>query len=137
MPVDMSRYPPEWESISLRIRARSGGRCECTGECGTHEGHAKKTRRCNARNYKPHPLTGSKVIFTVAHLGVENIDGTPGDKHNKLDCRDENLKAMCQRCHLLFDLDEHIENRKETMRQRFIEKGNRYLPGFEVEPVNR
>ena len=103
MPVDMKRYPKNWREISLRIRARSGGVCECTGECGTHHG------RCNAENYKPHPITNTKVIFTVAHLG----HGT-GDKHNKMDVRDENLKAMCQRCHLLFDLDEHIANAKRT-----------------------
>ncbi|MBI5950207.1 MAG: hypothetical protein HY865_01005 [Chloroflexi bacterium] len=103
MPVDMKRYPENWREISLCIRERSGGVCECTGECGTHKG------RCTAHNYEPHPITGTKVIFTVAHLG----HGT-GDKHDKMDVRDENLKAMCQRCHLLFDLDEHIANAKRT-----------------------
>ena len=104
MPVDMSRYPENWREISERIRERSGGVCECEGECGTHHG------RCTARNYESHPVTGTKVIFTVAHLGYET-----GDKHNKMDVRPRNLKAMCQRCHLLFDLDEHIENRRRNL----------------------
>lgn len=128
MPVDKKRYPPDWDLISLRIRKRSGGRCECVGECGSLDCHAKKSKRCTARNYKPHPLTRSKVILTVAHLGKDT-----GDKHNKMDCRDENLKAMCQRCHLLFDLDEHIANAKETRRKRFLGAGNQYLPGFDLK----
>jgi hypothetical protein len=37
--------------------------------------------------------------------------------------RRRNLKAMCQRCHLLFDLDEHIANAKATRRRRLIEAG--------------
>jgi len=103
MPFDIKRYPVNWKEISLRIRERSGGVCECEGECGTHK------ERCNAHNHAPHPITGTMVIFTVAHLGY----GT-GDKHNKMDVRDENLKAMCQRCHLLFDLEDHIANAKRT-----------------------
>lgn len=120
MPVDMRRYPANWREISLRIRARSEGVCECTGECGTHHG------RCNAQNYQPHPVTGTKVIFTVAHLGKDT-----GDKHNKMDVRDENLKAMCQRCHLLFDLDEHIANARKTRNaqklQALIDSGQLWL----------
>lgn len=104
MPVDMNRYPDNWKDISLRIRVRAEGVCECEGECGTHQG------RCTASNYGLHPVTGSKVILTVAHLGHET-----GDKHNKMDVRDENLKAMCQYCHLLFDLDEHIQNRRRNL----------------------
>lgn len=121
MPVDMKRYPKDWKVVSLRIRKRSRGRCECTGECGKTDGHAK-SKRCNARNYKPHPVTGSKVILTVAHLGTDT-----GDKHDKQDVRDENLKAMCQRCHLLFDLDEHKANARATRRRKIIEAGQMEL----------
>lgn len=104
MPVDMSRYPDTWKEISEFIRFdRAGGRCECDGECGTHK------ERCKARHGMEHPDTGSKVVLTTAHLGYET-----GDKHDKMDVRPENLKAMCQRCHLIFDLDEHIQNAKET-----------------------
>lgn len=108
MPVDLSRYPSDWPEISFNIRfLRAGGRCECTGECGRHEG------RCEAHQGQPHPVTGTKVILTVAHLGF----GT-GDKHNKMDVRLENLKAMCQRCHLMFDLDDHIAHAKATRNER-------------------
>ena len=104
MPIYISRYPDNWNEISNYIRfVRGGGQCECTGECGLHEG------RCEAKHGEAHPVTGSKVILTTAHLGT----GT-GNKHDKMDVRHENLKGMCQRCHLIFDLDDHIEHAKKT-----------------------
>lgn len=48
-----------------------------------------------------------RVVLTVAHL-----DHTPEN------CADDNLIAMCQRCHLLYDKDEHAENARETRRSR-------------------
>ena len=87
-PENRARYPKDWKAISLRIRnERAESRCECLGECGQdHEG------RCDAINYEPHPQTGSKVILTVAHLD-----------HVPENCGDDNLKAMCQRCHNRYD----------------------------------
>lgn len=103
MPVDRSRYPVNWDAISRRIRFdRAQNHCEW----------------CGAENYQPHPDTGSKVILTVAHLGTPHPDGTPGDKHDKLDVRDENLAALCQRCHLNYDRDEHLQNRYRRQRER-------------------
>lgn len=110
MPVDYSRYPDNWKAISEHIRfERAGNQCEW----------------CGAENYKPHPETGSKVILTVAHLGIDHPDGTPGDKHDKMDVRPENLAALCQRCHLNYDIDEHIENRKRTLAERKRKKAEK------------
>jgi hypothetical protein len=110
MPMDVSHYPANWTEISNRIRfERANGQCECTGECGLHEG------RCDARHGEPHPVTSSKVILTTAHLGTDT-----GDKHDKMDVRDTNLKAMCQRCHLIFDLDDHIAHAKETRTNTYL-----------------
>lgn len=108
MPFDPSRYPPNWKEISLSIRNRAGWRCEW----------------CGAVNGQPNPQTGSKVVLTVAHLGVDK-PGEPGsgDKHDKLDCRPENLAALCQACHLRFDIKEHVENAHKTRRRRKIEAG--------------
>lgn len=107
MPVDMRRYPSEWKAISLAIRNREGWRCKW----------------CGAENNKPHPITGSIVVLTVAHLGTPHPDGTPGDKHDKMDVRPGNLAALCQRCHLNYDRDEHMQNAAETRRRRKIENG--------------
>lgn len=98
MPVDMKRYPSDWKAISLRIRQREGWRC----------------KHCGAENGKPNPRTGSIVILTVAHLGTPHPDGTAGAKHDKHDVRDENLAALCQACHLAYDLADHIANAKRT-----------------------
>lgn len=99
MPVDWKRYPKNWKEISKRIRfERAGNRCEW----------------CGAENYEMHPETGSKVVLTVAHLGTDHPDGRKGDKHDKMDVRDENLAALCQRCHLKYDIQEHVHNRRRN-----------------------
>lgn len=99
MPVDWKRYPKEWKEISKRIRfERAGNQCEW----------------CGAKNHEPHPDTGSMVVLTVAHLGVDYLDGRKGDKHDKHDVREENLAALCQRCHLRYDIQEHVQNRRRN-----------------------
>ncbi len=108
MPFDRRRYPPDWKQISHDIRfVRAGGKCEV----------------CGAVHKQPHPITGSIVILTTAHLGAPKDDGSPGDPHDKLDVRPQNLKAMCQRCHLLYDMNEHVLNRAKTRRQKQIDAG--------------
>lgn len=96
MPFHLELYPKNWKEISLRIRQRAEGKCEF----------------CGAENYKPHPITGSKVVLTVAHLD-----------HNPQNCVDENLKALCQRCHLTYDAQHHAKNAAKTRYKRKLEKG--------------
>lgn len=90
-PEERSRYPKDWPEISRRIRfERAQGRCEF----------------CGAEHGKPHPVTGSIVVLTVAHLN-----------HHPEDCRDDNLKALCQRCHNAYDRanrDKGIRERRAT-----------------------
>jgi hypothetical protein len=111
MPFQRERYPENWKKISLTIRSRENWQCKW----------------CRAENGQPHPVTGSKVVLTVAHLGTAPADGTPGDKHDKMDVRPENLAALCQRCHLNFDRDEHALNAAKTRRRRKIEAGQMEL----------
>ena len=98
-------YPDDWEAVSHRIRfERAGGRCECTGECGLHKTNPGP-RRCEEINGQPGKWSarpGARIVLTVAHL-----NHTPGD------CQDENLRAMCQRCHLRYDRHLHVANRKK------------------------
>lgn len=90
-PSERAKYPPNWRAISLRIRAREGNRCKW----------------CGAQNGEPHPVTGSRVVLTVAHLN-----------HDATDCADANLAALCQRCHLTYDAKEHAKHARETWRKR-------------------
>ena len=96
--------------ISSRIRhERAGGRCECRGECGTDHAdldHQLRRGRCTARNGQPHPITGSRVVLTVSH----HLD------HQPENCDDDNLRAMCQKCHLNYDAEEHRRSRRERQR---------------------
>ena len=97
------RYPADWPVISDRIRfGRAGGRCECAGECD--RGHLG---RCPAVHGQRHPVTGSRVVLTTAHL-----DRRPEN------CADANLRAMCQRCHLSYDAAQHAANRAATRASR-------------------
>jgi 5-methylcytosine-specific restriction endonuclease McrA len=79
MPIraeNRARYPKDWKEISRSIRERAGNCCE----------------QCNAANGEPHPITGSRVVLTVAHL-----DHTPEN------CDPSNLRAWCQKCHNAYD----------------------------------
>lgn len=81
-PENKARYPKDWPAISRRIRERAGQRCE----------GSPLFPDCRAENGQPHPVTGSRVVLTVAHLD-----------HVPENCGDDNLKAMCQRCHNRYD----------------------------------
>ncbi len=59
----------------------------------------------------------TNVVLTVAHLNQDPTDN-----------RDENLKALCQRCHLAHDREQHTENARATrQRKREQESGQSTL----------
>jgi hypothetical protein len=116
------RYPASWPQISKRIRNdRAEGRCECEGECGT--GHRA---RCPARQGQPHPITTARVQLTVAHLD-----------HQPENCSDENLRAMCQRCHLSYDADHHAATRAARRARQEAEGIPPQLALFPVDSQGR
>ncbi|MCR4295491.1 MAG: hypothetical protein NUW21_08150 [Elusimicrobia bacterium] len=96
-PENRARYPVDWKALSNHIRfERAEKRCECPGGaegCGLHRG-----RRCEEHHGERAKWARGKVILTVAHLD-----------HDPANCRDENLAAMCQRCHLRYDRQHHAE----------------------------
>lgn len=94
MPINYKDYHPKWSLISFLIRKRRAkDKCEW----------------CGAKNGKPHPITGSKVVLTVAHL---NQDRTCN--------RFWNLKALCQRCHLNHDRKVHLFNRRYGRETKYV-----------------
>ena len=119
-PEERARYPRDWKAISLRIRERAGNVCEW---CGVPNG-ALITRdlRLTARRpngaapWRLHQHSGvcmgercgaTQIVLTVAHL-----DHTPEN------CADENLRALCQRCHLTYDAAHHASNARATRAKR-------------------
>lgn len=105
------RYPRDWRQISASVRERSGGRCECRGECGgSHD------ERCEALNGLPAPDSGRRVVLTVAHLD-----------HAPENCDPANLRALCQRCHNKLDGPHRAQTRRETRRLALAEAGQMQL----------
>ena len=128
MPIkkeNINRYPKDWKQISERIRfERAKNKCEVCGVKNYSLIHYidGKTIVEHEPPYN-HPLGLSDynaavelkqhlnewndiyqlriVVLTVAHL-----DHTPEN------CQDENLKAMCQKCHNNYDK----KHRRETAR---------------------
>lgn len=143
MTFDASRYPANWPAIRAEIMARATGadgvaRCEWCGapdrvQIARHpDGRwivQDDLENMNASIAEgegwadPRVRHWSRVVLTTAHLGAPHADGTPGDKHEKRDCRPENLAALCNRCHLLYDLDDHIRHAAETRRHKRVMAG--------------
>jgi hypothetical protein len=105
-PENRARYPKNWTEIVARIRERSGNRCECHGECGRPAYHIGADGRCVNAHRGEAVGTGSLVILTTAHL-----DHVP--EH----CDDDNLRHMCQGCHLHYDREHHAQTAARTRRE--------------------
>lgn len=98
-PENRERYPRDWKVRSRFVRFyRAKNRCEW----------------CGAANRLPHPVTGSVVMLTVAHVFDERPEAA-----SLL-----NLAALCQRCHNRHD----GPGRRERLRaRREAESGQRLL----------
>jgi hypothetical protein len=107
-PSEKLRYPKDWPAISKRIRERAGNKCE---KCGVPNGvYRNKTTgetTTNLMQVETWDLCDgdkiAKIVLTVGHLN-----------HIPEDCRDENLKAWCQKCHRRYDRDHHQTNARRT-----------------------
>lgn len=130
MPFDRSRYPKNWLEIRGHILKRSereignGIIAPCCERCGRpnhvvadvlSDGSWTIESAVNVwvtdvgvpHYWADHPLIDSlrqvKTVLTIAHLN-----------HEPMDCRDENLQALCQRCHLRYDNEHHMKNARAT-----------------------
>ena len=113
MPIDYSKYPPNWfTEIRPAVLKRADNKCE---DCGAPN-HEIIYRPIKGKpDWKLFPngmegeaisldgIKGVKIVLTIAHLDH--------DKENH-DVKLDRLKALCQRCHLRYDLSHHIANRK-------------------------
>lgn len=105
--MDRNDYPDNWPELSRYIRFdRAKGQCECLGECGLHKTNPGP-RRCQERNGEPAKFAKGTVVLTTAHLCHDPSCADP-----------LHLKAMCNRCHLRYDVKLHIHHAKETRKNR-------------------
>lgn len=126
-PENRDRYPADWPAIRERILLRAGHRCEqckvanhsivARGD-GRHAGTymnddaevfdaitGEPLGQCRMSEYGVKNMV--EIVLTIAHL-----DHTP--EH----CTDDNLKALCQRCHLAYDAKHHTASAAVTRRAR-------------------
>jgi hypothetical protein len=133
MPIrasEKARYPKDWPALSRAARERARWRCEfCGVENGALGGRPPDGRWFDAlptgtqgldyawpkpgdvwscvRHGEVLALRIVRIVLTVAHL-----DHTPEN------CAPENLRALCQRCHLRYDAAHHARNAAATRRAR-------------------
>ena len=132
MPFQKERYPANWKEISLRIRERSGQKCEFCGVANGAIGARDKYGDWHDENAIHHmnsdcgrELFGEfpdmiRIVLTVAHMD-----------HNTANNEDGNLKALCQKCHLSCDAKYHAANAAKTRARKRIERG--IVPLFDLE----
>jgi 5-methylcytosine-specific restriction endonuclease McrA len=94
---EKARYPKDWPAISRRIRERDGQRCKWCGvpngvTITRHDGGWTEHVCGTTCLGEPCPPGTVLIVLTVAHL-----DHTPEN------CADDNLAALCQRCHNRYD----------------------------------
>ena len=95
-PENKKRYPKDWPLRSRFVRfSRAKNKCEW----------------CGADNYKPHPVTGSKVVLTTAHIY----------NHNPEACNLLNLAALCQLCHNRHDAKVRRKNRRKRLNKNQLQ----------------
>lgn len=132
MPIDYSKYPPNWKTeIVPAIRKRSGGKCECCGlenkqlvfssqyqlkdENGRYKwksiwfrNEEDAKREASIKGYKP-----VKVVLTVAHLDHDEENWS---------VELERLKDMCQVCHLRYDAKEKFRRITEKAKIKYLSR---------------
>lgn len=101
-PENRARYPRNWRAIRAMILNRAGDTCE----------GSPAFQDCRAQNYLPHPVTGSKVVLTIAHLDHQPENNDPA-----------NLRAWCQRCHNTYDAPHRAKNRRNNKCQALEGEG--------------
>ena len=119
-------YPLDWSQISARIRFRTAGPhgIACCWHCGRPHG---RTIRClpdgrwldpttdswrDARGRSatwPDIVDYSRFRTTRVYLATAHLDHDPSNNKAR------NLKALCQRCHLLLDRPHHQAQARITI----------------------
>ena len=118
-------YPIDWPQLSAMVRfERAKGRCE---RCGRPHGRQvrhlgdgrwwdeeEQTWRngCGRALSRLARIGGGAVRTTKIVLAAAHLD------HDPTNNRMRNLKALCQRCHMLHDHEEHQRRRLLTLRMR-------------------
>lgn len=122
MPTDYKKYPPNWKSeIRPRILKRAMYCCEKCGlqnlqevfstkyEVSVPKGSRRKfitvwfsSEKDAIREQRKFEVKKVKVVLTISHLDHDETNW---------EVEDSRLMAMCQKCHLSYDLEEKIKRK--------------------------
>ena len=114
MPIkkeNAARYPKDWKQIRQEVLERASHRCE---QCGVinyvyRTPSGAVSLDADALLADGEPVT--RIVLTIAHLNhVVEECGEPGNRPN--------LRALCQKCHLAWDHEHHMQNARTTRRSR-------------------
>jgi hypothetical protein len=121
-------YSPHWRELSSQVRfVRAGGKCQ---RCGRpHLVHVRclpdgrwfdeqaatwRDRRGRMARW-PDLVEATRFRMTRVVLAAVHLDSDP--TNNRL----KNLRALCQRCHMLHDRSHHLAQRWITYRRRLAD----------------
>ena len=118
-------YPPNWQELSRHVRfERARGKCQ---RCGRPhlarlrclpDGRWFDEQAATWRNRRGRParwpdlVEATRFRVTRVVLAAAHMDSDP--TNNRL----RNLRALCQRCHMLHDRQHHLVQRWLTYRRR-------------------
>ena len=118
-------YPAHWRELSARVRFdRAGGRCQGCGRPDLaqlrclpdgrwfDESAATWRDRRGRRARWPDLVEATQLRTTRVVLAAAHLDSDPTNN------RVRNLRALCQRCHMLHDRPHHLAQRWITYRLR-------------------
>ena len=114
MPIRESerhKYPPpeEWRSIRAHILNRAGHKCEWCGAPNERfiirfpDGSIETRSEADLDAAALDGERTVKIVLTIAHLDQDPTNNA-----------EENLAALCQRCHLHHDRKQHMFNAART-----------------------
>lgn len=132
--INYKNYPPNWKTeIRPAILDRAGNACEMCGAKNYDYGYRGKDGKWfgietideilndhgidlfdtggpldHCFDKKMNPTKPTKIVLTIAHW----------DNPDPMDCRGENLKAVCQYCHLTHDSPQHQANARLTKERK-------------------
>jgi len=92
-PENKKLYPPDWKEIRQGILERANNKCEF---CGI-ENHT----------FREDEHSSVYIVLTIAHLD-----------HDPTNNNQDNLRALCQRCHNRYDSERRKANARRTRRSR-------------------
>jgi len=121
-------YPPHWRQLSSHVRfERAGGRCQrcrrphlslvrCLPDGRWFDEQAATWRDRHGRIARwPDLVEATRFRMTRVVLAAAHLDSDP--TNNRL----KNLRALCQRCHMLHDRSHHLAQRWITYRRRLAD----------------